>query len=335
MRNRQWRLVRPVRRAVQWAVILTFCVLPWLNLHEWTGIYGSLFALDIYGLPFSDPCSVFWPMAHGELPTRLWLGFGSTLVLALLLGRFFCGWLCPYGLLSEYAHLGNQKIKILLVKIGQAAQEKDSGADLSDVHSGALPLPGDAVHSAAFPAGPLPDVVAEILPPAEEQGDSSAPFWVRALVLALGIGLGVFWGTPLLQWLSMPGTLSLLPLYGWYGGNMGLVVILVTLILPLGILVLEFMTGLRLWCKWMCPQAVLLSVAAKLGQPFVHVRWDEQACKCPANYRPCASACSLRLCSRQQGGPNRGECVQCAACVAACHAKGAGALRMGLPAAKK
>lgn len=324
MRNNRWRFVRPLRRIVQWFVVVLFCALPWLNMHEWTRIYGSLFALDVYGIPFSDPVSVFWPMVHGEFPIRLWGGLGLTLVLALLLGRFFCGWLCPYGLLSEYAHTVNAALQRLWERFTTPNEHADEHAQ----------EPANAratAESADTSFAPSPESLAG---PDKGTDSGLSAFWVRVLVLGLVVGASMVFVRSLLQWLSMPGALSLLPIYAWYGGTIAWGAIGLTLLLPFGVLLLEVLTGVRLWCKWLCPQAVLLSLAALVGRPFLHVRWDAQFCKCPGGHRPCAKACSLALRSRQRGGPSRGECVQCFACVAACKCKGTGALRAGLPAGK-
>ena len=48
------RLLR-LRRLVQVAVLLLLAALPWLNRDGFTGMKGSLFAFDFFGLPFADP----------------------------------------------------------------------------------------------------------------------------------------------------------------------------------------------------------------------------------------------------------------------------------------
>ena len=48
------RLLR-LRRLMQVAVLLLLAALPWLNRDGFTGMKGSLFAFDFFGLPFADP----------------------------------------------------------------------------------------------------------------------------------------------------------------------------------------------------------------------------------------------------------------------------------------
>lgn len=94
------------RSACQICVILLFCLLPWLQACEFTGLKGSLYAFDAFGFPFADPASAAQAglagMWQGESPLLFFFaGALVTLGVAFLLGRVFCGWLCPYGFFSN------------------------------------------------------------------------------------------------------------------------------------------------------------------------------------------------------------------------------------------
>ena len=93
------------RRCTQLAVLAGFCLLPWINEAGLRQIRGSLFSLDFFGLPFADPVAASQVAAEGALSVGplLW-GAVCSLVLALILGRVFCSWVCPYGFLSELVH---------------------------------------------------------------------------------------------------------------------------------------------------------------------------------------------------------------------------------------
>jgi ferredoxin-type protein NapH len=57
---------------------------------------GSLWAYTIFGIPISDPLGLLSEMISAvHFPIKYLLGGLIPYVLALLLGRFFCGWLCP------------------------------------------------------------------------------------------------------------------------------------------------------------------------------------------------------------------------------------------------
>ena len=103
-----------LRRPTQFAVLLLFILLPWANAQGWTRIYGSLFAANVYGLPLADPLSALQVLLlDGHFAVQLWAGAALVLLLACVLGRVFCGWLCPYGLLSELVYALRRQPPIL------------------------------------------------------------------------------------------------------------------------------------------------------------------------------------------------------------------------------
>ncbi len=267
--TRSLRLLR-LRRFFQAAVVLLFALLPWAWEHEFTGLRGSLFAFDFFDLPLADPLSgLHLLLVDHNFVLQLCLGGGISLLLAFALGRFFCGWLCPYGLLSELVHSLRGR-----------------------------PRSGKAAGS--------PDLR------------------FRLVVFLLGLIAAVLLGLPVLQRLSLPGELSLAPLRAresWEALGLALLV-------PALPLLVEMVSGERLWCRFICPQSVCLSLAARCNPGGFGVRWTPGRCSCAKHDRVCADACSLRLNPRQKNGPPRSECVQCGDCVLAC-AKRGGALRLG------
>lgn len=101
-----------IRKICQISILLFFCALPFLTAIGFTGLGGSLFSFDLFGIPFADPASTMQVIGQGlmdnilPLPTVL-LGAAFSLILAFFMGRIFCGWICPYGLFSEF--LGKRK----------------------------------------------------------------------------------------------------------------------------------------------------------------------------------------------------------------------------------
>lgn len=98
----------PLRRCVQLGVIALFCALPWLTAHDILFAQGTLFSFRIGDLSFADPAAALqaWP-PQGQLSGRS----RASLLLALFLGRVFCGWICPYGFLSELAYTLHQTVR--------------------------------------------------------------------------------------------------------------------------------------------------------------------------------------------------------------------------------
>ena len=253
-----------VRRAVQVLVAAVVCALPWLNAAGWRGMAGSFFALDFLGLPFADPVGAAQVAAMGFLPAgRLMGGAMLSLAAALLLGRVFCSWGCPYGFLSELLY---------------ALRWRRAGARL---------------------------VVRQA-------------FWGKILLLVLGLVAALGAGFPVLGIVSLPGELSLLPVLVWQGDGAWL--LLGAAAVPLIALLLEFATGKRLWCRFVCPQSVLLGGAAHClpkGAPGLRIDWQAAKCSCKGA-SPCQQACSLDLNPRRRGGPARHDCTHCGDCVKAC-----------------
>lgn len=278
-----------LRRSCQSGIFLLFAALPWLNAAGLHLMTGSLFALDFFGIPFADPASAVQAMvlgvAAGISPGwRLVAGGGLALLLALLLGRVFCGWLCPYGLLSELAHRLSRGSRGSAARTGRERQ---------------------------FFA-------------------SKAGIFILALVVCAVSGYS------LLTLLSMPGELSLVPMRLWQGltamrvaeqpvasGSL-LAVTGLGLLVPAVALLAEILFGKRVWCRYICPQSVMLGLAAWLlpkNWPGLRVGWNPASCTCKGEV-PCRAACSLGCEPRHKAGPSRRDCIMCGDCVKACSRRG-------------
>ena len=100
------------------------------------------------------------------------------------------------------------------------------------------------------------------------------------------------------------------------------------------ILLVEFLFRTRLWCRWFCPQSVLL-IVARLFNPFrLKVVFEKEKCvgiKAPG---PCQKACSLDLNPKRLNSRIEAQCTNCGDCVDACRKTG-GALAFGFGRCKK
>lgn len=263
------RLLR-VRRLVQIAALALLAATPWLNRGGFTGMKGSLFAFDFFGWPFADPLGPIQMLFSGMAPGwRLVAGGGVALLLALCLGRVFCSWLCPFGLLSEAA---------------QALRPK-----------AAPPKPG------------------------------KYGFRSRAAVMLAGLALAAILGFPLLNQLSLPGGFSLglltaaAPLSDKtdLSAEARLLFFALPFLPVLLVLAAEIVTGKRLWCRWVCPQSVLLSLMARL--PLApRLQRSLSRCTCKNGAHACRAACPLGLDPRNPRSASPLECTNCGACVLAC-----------------
>jgi len=142
----------------------------------------------------------------------------------------------------------------------------------------------------------------------------SRAFWFKLLLTTAGLVLiGLLGLPPLLNHLSMPGWYArIFQLLNW-GEALGPVIALV------GVLALEASMGQRLWCRWLCPQSVLLALSGRALPWGLRVNYRPQRCFCGKG-APCRSACTLGLDPRRPGVGL--ECNNCGDCVEACADKG-------------
>ena len=266
------------RRCCQVCIALGFIVVPLLNARRITVISGNLLSLDFFGLTFVDPLAFLQTLAGGWPAAKAATGAVLVLLSTLLLGRIFCGWICPYGLASEL---------ICAIQGKRRAHNNRESVQMQ------------AVGIRAFAA--------------------------RAAVTVFGLlAVLLFLPEPYLNQLSMPGwytramqhaVLFGLPLYG--------------ALFFLVLLLVEGFTGRRVWCRFLCPQSVLLSLCAAFARPGLRLRFARKQCACAGTDRPCLAACSLALNPRDITVVQRLNCTNCGDCVDACRSRGK-ALRLAL-----
>ena len=258
------------RHTVQCLTTLLFCWLPSMNGQETLWLSGSLFAFDFAGIPFADPVAMVQgtlaSLVTGLVPAgRLLLGGLLALAVALVLGRIFCSWLCPYGLFSEMV------AAVRTVPDGKAGRLQKKA------------------------------------------------FSIKVLLLLHALGFVLVASHPLLSLISLPGQMSLLPqaVFEWNQYPEYLSSLLALASIPVGALLLELATGKRLWCRYVCPQSVLLGLAARclpMAMPGLRITWSATNCTCKGQ-APCQAACHLGCNPRK---PERRDCTNCGDCVRIC-----------------
>jgi len=103
------KLIGPQRRFFQWATTLTLLLLPWLEIDG-----NSLLRIDIPGLNLY----IFGQVLRIQ---ELYLVLLATLILVLgfllitvVLGRVWCGWLCPQTTLSDLAEWAARRLGLVV-----------------------------------------------------------------------------------------------------------------------------------------------------------------------------------------------------------------------------
>ncbi len=157
-------------------------------------------------------------------------------------------------------------------------------------------------------------------------------FAIRVLLFLHALGFVVAANTPLLSLIAMPGQLSLIPqaVLEWTGHPEYAAALLSLASLPVVALLLELLTGKRLWCRYICPQSVLLGLAARClprAIPGLRLKWQAGKCSCKGA-SPCQSACHLGCNPRKI---ERRDCTHCGDCAKVCASHGGAlGLRIGL-----
>jgi len=154
-------------------------------------------------------------------------------------------------------------------------------------------------------------------------------FAVKLTLFVLGLaGFLVFSTTPVLNQLSMPAWYSRIFQFYFEQGHVSLAMVL--LVLP----AVELALGQRLWCRYFCPQSVLLMCVKLLNPARLKVRFDAHRCICARPRDPCRQACSLSLDPKTLGDAVDVACNNCGDCVAVCKRRGR-ALCFGFGSHKK
>jgi ferredoxin-type protein NapH len=136
-RTYQW-----VRRAVLTAsVLLVWGVPVWYRAAQARGwsappALGVPWTLRLFGIEFLDPLAAASLLAAGKVSLALLLGALPVLLAMFWLGRFFCGWMCPYLPLLAASHA----LRHLLRRLGLQPPDVAIGRRLGLLLLGALLL---------------------------------------------------------------------------------------------------------------------------------------------------------------------------------------------------
>ena len=69
--------------------------------HRTNRLLGGGLGVETVGLPAADPIAGTFALLRAGMTTKACLAVGLPILLALLAGRVFCGWFCPFGTLAR------------------------------------------------------------------------------------------------------------------------------------------------------------------------------------------------------------------------------------------
>jgi polyferredoxin/formate hydrogenlyase subunit 6/NADH:ubiquinone oxidoreductase subunit I len=227
----------------------------------------------------------------------MWLS-AVTLLLAFLLGRSFCGWICPLGTLAQASGR--------LRRPRRAEKETDRFRRAQDIKVGMLVF-----------------VLGGALAGAQWSGILD-PLCLLVRGLAIGFGPGLEWSvrgaaavlarTPLgavTEPIYRATRDSLLASHPPHFEQGTMLALLLVTVLALSWVIRRF------WCRILCPLGALLGLTARIGA--LRLRQDESSC---TSCEICTFHCQGAADPDIMGGWRASECFVCGNCTASCRRHG-------------
>ncbi len=140
-----------------------------------------------------------------------------------------------------------------------------------------------------------------------------AYYFKYILFIALCIIVFVFKTGPIGNLLSMPAWYTKIVQYIFLYGQ----ILFLPLFFMLIVLGFEMYMQKRIWCLYICPQSVFISLFSKFSPLSMRIKFLAKSCTCSANERACIKACSLQLNARNLE-KERILCTNCGDCIKAC-----------------
>ena len=143
-------------------------------------------------------------------------------------------------------------------------------------------------------------------------------FRIKIILFGLGLaGFLIFSTTPVLNQLSLPAWYSRIFQFYFEQKHVSYSILFLFIIL-----LIEFVARRRLWCRYICPQSVLLIWAKLANSRRLKVGFQEGKCLCKKDMDPCHQACSLSLDPKLLGEVLETGCNNCGDCIVACNKRG-------------
>ena len=101
-----------LRRTIQILTVVFIFFVPFLNISGFKEIIGTFYSISFGNLDIVDPALMLQNLLlTKEIYFPLLLAGVIPLILALFFGKVFCGWVCPYNFLAEFAVKLGKKFK--------------------------------------------------------------------------------------------------------------------------------------------------------------------------------------------------------------------------------
>ena len=245
-------------------------------------------------------------------PARLAIIFGAVILLSVLLGKFFCGWVCPFGLYMDLLSYLRKAVRIPHRDFSESFNKK--------FHQfGYVILALIIVISVIFGSEAIAN--AQLVPGTEEGGFVyqyfSAPFCQFCPMKPFCVLLESSVGLIRPEWISQVTTGDFYEL-GYYVTSINLIVLAI-------VTVVSFFYR-RAWCR-ICPLGALIALFSRFP-PFKSVsvlrlkKMEEKCTKCGICKRVCPTQVT-EVYDKKGGDITASNCIMCMRCVEMCPYEGA------------
>jgi polyferredoxin len=244
-------------------------------------------------------------LVGATIPLTLFLSFG-TLGVSVLFGRWFCGWICPFGTLHQMmTQLRGGSLPTRLKRAEYSHRQKLKYLILIGLLAGTLT--GLNLIGWVDPFSVLYRSMATAVFPALNSGLHAMFAWLYEKDPGVGSVRVTSVSEPVYDVLRNYLLIEKAPQYHW-GIPIG--------ILFGGILVLNLWRH-RFWCRYVCPLGALLGLAGK--NPLLRLKKDDEACN---HCRLCVAVCPAGANPDGASDPpdawKPAECMFCWNCEAVC-----------------
>ncbi len=267
----------------------------------------ALWELQTYIYPFWDSGRGWGVDYLSSGVMRLGVVFGSVILLSVLLGKFFCGWICPFGLYMDLLSRLRKTFKIRYRSLSDKFNEK--------FHQlGYVILALIIILSVLF--GMQAIAGAQVIPETEKGGFVyqyfSAPFCQVCPMKPLCVMLQTSVGLMRPEWLVESTTGDFYQL-GFYLTSLNLVVLVIVTFAAFFVR--------RSWCR-ICPLGALIAFFSRFP-PFKWIsalrldKVEEKCTKCGVCKRVCPTQVS-EVYEKKSGDVTSSNCILCLRCVEMC-----------------
>jgi len=267
----------------------------------------ALWEIQTYIYPFWETGRGWGVDYNSSGLVRLAVVFGAIIVLSVLLGKFFCGWVCPFGLYMDLLTYLRKAVKI---------PHRDFSEDFNKkFHQlGYVILALLIVLSVIFGSEAIAG--AQLVPGTEEGGFVyqyfSAPFCQVCPMKPFCVLLESSVGLIRFEWISQVTTGTFYEL-GYYVTSLNLLV--------LGVVTVASFLYRRAWCR-ICPLGALIALFNRFP-PFKWVslfrldKVEEKCTKCGICKRVCPTQVT-EVYDEKGGDVTTSNCIMCLRCVEMC-----------------